>query len=394
LLRLDKNDVKLLYEKEALFFTKYPEYAHLQDIRKNYYKLDRLQGLQKSIMLDLIEMGAYQESSMRNLLLSIVGNNLASIDTNLIPYVNNFTWLNGIKWSERLWNNNDKLRSKLNEYLNDGFLRGDSINTIIKEVKNQFNVSYNDASRLILTESSAIHNTSTLDRYKAMGVTQVEFSSVMDDRTSETCNNSDGEIIDIDDVKIGVNAPPLHPYCRSVLLPVIDSIKQLHNEELSNEETKGLPNTMLTDKEQYAINTYISSESYKINDMLRNGGEVPDYMQEIIKNLDSALDKLPKYEGNVVRDLNFSYNEQERKKFLDSLEVGNNREFLEYLSSSPTGKYHESPDVVIRIISKNGRDLRGDNLGEQEILFKRNSIFKVLYKHEADGKIVVYLEEV
>ena len=54
--KMSKADVALLYEKEELFFLKYPQYDNLRDTRKNYYKIDRLEGLQKSIQLDLMEM--------------------------------------------------------------------------------------------------------------------------------------------------------------------------------------------------------------------------------------------------------------------------------------------------------------------------------------------------
>ena len=217
---MSKADVALLYEKEELFFLKYPQYDNLRDTRKNYYKIDRLQGLQKSIQLDLMEMGINQSDEMRKLLQSIVSSNLGGINTDLINYVDDFRWLNGVNFSERIWGNMNRLKSKLNEHLNDALLRGDSIDKIIKDVKINLGASYSDASRLVITESSAVHNTATLDRYKAMGVTQVEFSAAMDERTSEKCTSEDGNIIEIDDVKIGTNAPPLHPYCRSVLLPV------------------------------------------------------------------------------------------------------------------------------------------------------------------------------
>lgn len=385
---MSKSDVALLYEKEELFFMKYPEYDHLRDTRKNYYKIDKLQGLQKSIQVDLMDMGATQSKEMRQLLESIASKNLGGINTDLIKYVDDFNWVGNVNWNERIWGNSDKLRSKLNEHLNDAFLRGDSIDSIIKDVKVRFGSSYSDASRLVLTESAALHNTATLDRYAQMGVTEVEFSAILDDRTSEKCANAEGNIIKIEDAKIGTNAPPLHPYCRSVLLPVVDTIKQV-----AYEEYEKIGNA-LTDDEQYALNSYMSSESYKINEKLRNGMELDQTESDFVKDLDSALQKIPKYAGPVVRDVSFGYNE-DMDNFIDDYGVGKIVDNRQYLSATAMESYHESPSVRFHILSSNGRDLTTINKSESEVLFPRGSKLRVVAQEiNADGIIEIFLREV
>ncbi len=73
-------------------------------------------------------------------------------------------------------------------------------------------------------------------------------------------------------------------------------------------------NIKLSDNEQLAINKYVSSDSYKINEKLRRGLSLTSEDKNFISNLDSALDKMPNYKGNVNRSLYF-FNEKEKIDF-------------------------------------------------------------------------------
>lgn len=63
------------------------------------------------------------------------------------------------------------------------------------------------------------------------------------------------------------------------------------------------PTNSLTQEEETAIMKYISSESYVINEKLRNRDNLSTTEQKLVNNLDSALEKMPKYEGTVYRSL-------------------------------------------------------------------------------------------
>lgn len=47
----------------------------------------------------------------------------------------------------------------------------------------------------------------------------VEFSAVLDDRTTDMCQSRHGLVMRMDDPRLPYNTPPLHPQCRSLLLP-------------------------------------------------------------------------------------------------------------------------------------------------------------------------------
>ncbi|MFM1534388.1 DUF6883 domain-containing protein [Helcococcus ovis] len=65
-------------------------------------------------------------------------------------------------------------------------------------------------------------NTAELDDSKRRGILAKKFEATLDKRTSKICREHDQRIIPIDKIKIGVNAPPLHPYCRSHLSDMLE----------------------------------------------------------------------------------------------------------------------------------------------------------------------------
>ena len=57
---LPKEDKRLLIEQMDAFAEKYPEYAHLMPVRESIYKLNRLEGLQYSVRMQQLEIGAVE----------------------------------------------------------------------------------------------------------------------------------------------------------------------------------------------------------------------------------------------------------------------------------------------------------------------------------------------
>ena len=60
------------------------------------------------------------------------------------------------------------------------------------------------------------------ERYKNYGLTEYEFFADTDDRTCAICAKLDHKKFKLKQLKIGVNAPPMHDGCRCCILPVID----------------------------------------------------------------------------------------------------------------------------------------------------------------------------
>lgn len=71
---------------------------------------------------------------------------------------------------------------------------------------------------------AAFINSIDLVNFKDAGIEKEMFIAVHDGRTSKICQQHDRSIINVKDAQIGVNVPPLHPNCRSHMIPYIEGI--------------------------------------------------------------------------------------------------------------------------------------------------------------------------
>ena len=151
----------------------------------------------------------------------------------------------------------------------------------------------------------------------------------------------------------------------------------------------------LTLEEEGAIVRYVGPESYPLNDKLRRNAEqeLTDLERKWVENLDHALEKLPKYEGDLNRSITF-FSEEDAEKFFDSFKVDQKYIPGQYLSATKAGMYNEEGQVQIYVQNaRNGKDLRGWNDMENEVLYPRDAEFRVVNKTKYEGKFYILLEE-
>lgn len=145
------------------------------------------------------------------------------LDTRRIEKAVNTIWANdGKTFSARCWANKQKLVNELSTVLTQGIIRGDAPRKIIDQLAGRMRVSKHQAGRLIMTESAFVSSQSQKDCYKELGIEQFEFVATLDNKTSEICQQMDGRVFNMSDYQIGVNAPPLHCFCRSCTVPYFD----------------------------------------------------------------------------------------------------------------------------------------------------------------------------
>lgn len=280
-----------------------------------------------------------------------------------------------------------------------GFMAGSSVQQMAKAVNDIMGKGRYAAQRLVRTESSYFSNQGELQSYRELGIKEYTFLG----GGCEICQRLNGMSFGLDGAEAGLNLPPIHPNCKCTIKakPKIDLFK---NREGSNplkenakfeewkkryvKEKAKEPLEPLTDAEQHAINSYISSSSYTWNDKLRWGKKFTKQEGQSIKALDSALKKMPKYEGTLYRSVS-DFGIPDVEEFINSHVPGQPRQFREYLSTSEM-VYDESFPIQYVIQSKNGRDIRTFNHKEKEILFERNTWF-VPTKIEDH---VIYMEEI
>lgn len=73
-------------------------------------------------------------------------------------------------------------------------------------------------NHLLRTETSYVVNRADLEVAKNLGIEKRKFVATLDSRTSSKCREQHNKIVYIKDTVIGVNTPPLHPFCRSIMV--------------------------------------------------------------------------------------------------------------------------------------------------------------------------------
>lgn len=140
------------------------------------------------------------------------------LDTQTIDQVMSERFM-GENYSDRIWMNTDLLASRLQKTLAVAIANGQGIQKTARDVRNDYNVNQYYAERLIRTESNHFHNQGELEAYQQMGFEYYQFLATLDSRTSEICQAMDKKKIKVSEGIPGENVPPLHPNCRSTIVP-------------------------------------------------------------------------------------------------------------------------------------------------------------------------------
>ena len=122
-------------------------------------------------------------------------------------------------FSDRIWINKAKLIKNLEHLLPQEFVRGKGPKEVARDLAQRMDVSYSNAERLVRTEMNYISNQAILAGFEEANITEFQFEAILDERTSEICREMNGQTFKIDEAEAGVNVPPLHPNCRSTIVP-------------------------------------------------------------------------------------------------------------------------------------------------------------------------------
>lgn len=233
--QLSDEDRALLIEQMDAFAEKYPQYADLMPIRESIYKLNRLEGLEYSVKMQQLEIGAVNNEEIEKYLnkQALKGVNAAAEamgfgkafyaeNSDIIKKFVNVPWSDGKNFSTRIWENGNKLANYLSTDIAQGFARGDSYSKLVKQVQQRFSrVTRNDAYRLIYTEGTYVMAEATMQPFEN-DFEKYRISTVGDSRVCPICKGISSEVFDIADRVPGVNFPPFHAWCRCTFTIEVD----------------------------------------------------------------------------------------------------------------------------------------------------------------------------
>ena len=114
---------------------------------------------------------------------------------------------------------------KTRKVIRNSIIEGATLQERIKALhKSSAELSSMSKSRIEAIARTEITRADTMGRLISMkandDVIGVEFSAVMDDRTTDICASRHGLFMRLDDPRLSENTPPMHVNCRSLLLPL------------------------------------------------------------------------------------------------------------------------------------------------------------------------------
>lgn len=132
-------------------------------------------------------------------------------------------WANdGKNFSQRIWKDRTQLVNNLQKHLSESVIRGDSDTDMIQALSKDEDRAEFNTRRLVETESAYFDSLSEQECCEDFGVEKYRFLAVLDMKTSDICQELDNKVFLEKERQVGVNAPPMHPFCRSTTAPVID----------------------------------------------------------------------------------------------------------------------------------------------------------------------------
>ena len=156
------------------------------------------------------------------------GQPLRNIDSASIDKVLYKPWTaDGRTFSDRIWGNQESLKSELRMALTQGIIRGDHPDVVSNTLAQKMGVSKANAARLVYTESAYFRELGTLESYREHSIDQLEILGTLDSVTCSECGALDGKIIALKDAEVGVTVPVFHPRCRCTTVPFFDDMKSV-----------------------------------------------------------------------------------------------------------------------------------------------------------------------
>lgn len=236
-----------------------------------------------------------------------IGYDINKLESKAITKAVMTAWANdGKNFSDRIWEDKNKLVDFLNTSLTQSLILGENSDTLVKKISKEFNVRKHRAATLAYTEMAVVASKSSQQAFKRLDVDKYEILAEIDSVTSEICKEMNGKIFSMSDFEIGVTAPPFHPNCRTTTMPY-------YEDDIENKLEIDKKEDIETSEKDGIIKVNKENNFYK-----KYGEEHVDSIHSIVKNSDVNIQKAwAKYENNFnILSINYKGTpHNERGKF-------------------------------------------------------------------------------
>lgn len=221
------------YERKAKKYVKERNFTKRANEEMRLYnatmKINRLELLKQNINLELIALSSDEERLIQEEMTKAIraeykhqsGILGVTVDGNekTIKSIVNSSFLNAT-WSERIWNNQQALRSELDKLLHRGIVQGLNPRELARDLRKNIESGAYNAERLMRTELARVQTDVFEDSMNQAEIEQYEWVAEPD--ACDECADLDGKVFDLKDMKHGQNVVPKHPNCMCALAAYVD----------------------------------------------------------------------------------------------------------------------------------------------------------------------------
>lgn len=182
------------------------------------YRISRYQALQDNINVELKRLADVEQQITEIRYIDTIkegyyhniydiqkgtglGFSFAQIDNRTINLMLNENWVDGGNYSQRIWNNSEKLGNYLKTQLTADTMSGKSIQKIASELSSYMNVGLYNATRLVRTEVNHFANESEMLAYEELDIEKYRFIATLDKVTCKHCAELDNKVFNVKDRK-------------------------------------------------------------------------------------------------------------------------------------------------------------------------------------------------
>lgn len=203
--------------------------AFLQTEAERAYNITLQQELQKTPAQAIIQ--GQKSDVFTPTAESGIQDSFTLINKKAVQQIVNRDW-SGENFSKRVWDNTDELAKEIKTVLLNGELTGASESDMSAKIIERFNVAEYKARRVVRTESNYVVNQAEKAGLQAAGYDRYQFASLHEANDCDTCDDLDGQVFKWADAAVGVNFPPVHPFCRCKITAPEETLEDIEKELL------------------------------------------------------------------------------------------------------------------------------------------------------------------
>lgn len=332
-----------------------------------YLELTYRVGLMQGVLADNFE--SYLKQTSRYAYSKIMGGRSGRLNEPALKEIVR-TPFNGYNYSQQLWGNVDHLAEELKKTLTIGFVKGEHPREMASRIAKTFKVANSRAETLIRTDGTAIVNRSIARRYLDAGLRYYRILVHMDSRTTEICRriHAEDKRYRLDEMKVGINAPPFHFNCRSGIVP-------------NEEELSGTDGNFLPQENELKISRKETDNLYSVNRKLVNSKGYHDKF-ELLPFSKSTKEALYFHSKRILEHRDGTFGED-----LVVLDYRTGELVTENISATEGGKVSLNREQYDKVLSaKNGVILLHNHPEGRRL--SKSDVFSAFKEHAVKGSVV------